>query len=58
MISRDKNDRRSAEQIALDASHDLYHRVARKVDPHHPDAKLSWPHAGECEWTRANDHLY
>lgn len=56
MIHRDANDERTIAQLSLDLSHDLYHRVAQKVDKRHPDAKMRWPHSGECEWTRANGH--
>lgn len=54
MIQRNRNDKRSAKRVALDASHDLYHRVAKRAEPDHPDAKMQWTHAGECEWTRVN----
>jgi hypothetical protein len=57
MMKRDHNDRRSVKQVALDVHHDLGHRLQKKVEPHRPDAKMSWPHAGECEWTRANGDL-
>jgi hypothetical protein len=54
VIKRDKGDRRGRAETLLDMHHDLYHRAAKKLEPNSPDAKMTWPHSGECEWTRVN----
>ena len=51
-VERDKGDRRNGKTDLMDAHHDAYHRLCRQLGE--PDGQLRWPHAGQCEWTRAN----
>jgi hypothetical protein len=52
MFSRDKGDKRTVSEVAMDVTHDLYHRAA-KYDGH-SDGEKKWTHSDECEFTRAN----
>lgn len=55
ILSRDRDDHRSAREVIDDVSHDLYHRGAR-LDRGHSDGKTDFRHAGDCEWTRKRAH--